>query len=94
MFDAPYALGDEMVGNLHDRGGNKRVDHAFTHPLVSTAQLLDASRYEETTKPVKVTVAAPAGAKVLDQDRLGALLWYLVLARQMPPAQALKCDRR
>lgn len=89
MFDAPYALGDEMVGNLHDRGGNKQVDKAFAHPPRSTAQLLDASRYLDNRRPAKVTVKGPAGARVLDRDRLGALVWYLMLARQLPAPQAL-----
>ena len=66
----PYIAGPPFVRELVREGGNARLDDAFVHPPVDSAQLLDPTRFLANQQPV--TVAVPRGdGTVFDKGVLG-----------------------
>jgi hypothetical protein len=68
----PYAAGARLVDRLEDRGGWAAVDRAFeTGGPVSTEQVMHPAKYEAHERPVRVVVAAPRGARLVERGDFG-----------------------
>jgi hypothetical protein len=66
----PYAAGARLVNRIQGRGGWAAVDRAFeTGGPVSTEQVMHPARADD--RPVRVVVAAPRGARLVEQGDFG-----------------------
>jgi hypothetical protein len=77
----PYAVGERFADALAERGGNKAVDAAFTHPPTTSAQLLHAADWAAGGRLAPPAVPAPPTppGDVADRGVLGELgLWAAV----------------
>jgi hypothetical protein len=82
----PYVIGPEFMSQLDRIGGQAKVDDAFLHPPVSTAEELDLTRYLEHDLPR--TVARPrADGTVYDHGVLGEFGLVLLLENVAGMAQ-------
>lgn len=89
MFSAPYVLGEAFLGFVTDASDNDAYDDVLRDPP-SEEELLDpASRGTDRVVPRAVVVDAPEGAEVVEEDSLGPLGLFLVLAARGAPADAL-----
>jgi len=90
LFGAPYDFGTEFVDLLDHQGGNTEIDKAFEKPPKSDEQLFDPFTYLDHDDPRDVKAPpVPKGTKHLDEESVGATLWYLILATRMDPKVAL-----
>ena len=90
-FTSPYIVGPPFVATLKAKGGNPAVDEAIKTPPASEAALLDLFTYLKNTTPL--TVQPPdlgEGQTKIDASGIGATTWYLMLARRLPAADAIK----
>jgi hypothetical protein len=72
LLSFPYVAGPLFVEALDRLGGQAKVDSAFVHPPVDTAQLLDPTRYLDGDTPRNVAVPRADGT-AFDHGVLGAL---------------------
>ncbi|HKY68795.1 MAG TPA: hypothetical protein VJM49_20575, partial [Acidimicrobiales bacterium] len=79
MIGAPYSLGQRLVEDVVDRGGEPAVDAAFADPPRTSEQVLDPERYAAREPAVSVPHPQVPG-EVVDEGVLGELLVLLVLA--------------
>lgn len=79
MIGAPYSLGQRLVDDLAERGGEAAVDAAFADPPRTSEQVLDPERYAAREPAVAVPHPQVPG-EVVDEGVLGELLVLLVLA--------------
>ncbi len=90
LFGAPYDFGTEFIDLLQHSGGNDEINNAFKVPPTSDEQLFDPFTYLDHDNPKDVEAPPlPKGAKKLDEDTIGATVWYLILATRMDPKAAL-----
>lgn len=90
LFGAPYDFGTEFVDLLDHQGGNTAIDKAFENAPKSDEQLFDPFTYLDHDGPKDVKAPpVPKGTKQLDNDSLGATVWYLILATRVDPKVAL-----
>lgn len=68
----PYIVGPPFVSALQQEGGTAAVDNAFTHPPVSTEQLLNINAYLAGRAPQSVAQPHP-DAPAFDHGVLGEL---------------------
>jgi hypothetical protein len=87
MITAPYSLGQRLVEDLADRGGEAAVDAAFADPPRTSEQVLDPERYVAREPAVAVTGPRVPGEAV-DEGVLGELLVLLVLAEDLGTDEA------
>ncbi len=90
-FAAPYIFGPELLSYLERSGGVERIDEALADPPTGEV-LFDPLLYgtdaaDDPDPPVEVE--APEGAEVLEEDTVGSLTWYLMLAARLDPKAAL-----
>jgi hypothetical protein len=90
LISFPYIVGPDFMEQLESIGGLAKVDDAFVHPPVSTAQLLDISRYLQGDAP-KAVAAPRADATAFDHGVLGEfgliLLLENVAGMAVPPTR-------
>jgi hypothetical protein len=68
----PYAAGARLVNRIQGRGGWAAVDRAFeTGGPVSTEQVMHPAKYDAHDRPIRVVVAAPRGAQLVEQGDFG-----------------------
>jgi len=79
LISAPYALGEPLVADLAERGGEDAVNAAFADPPRTSEQVLDPDRYAAREPAVEVPHPQVPG-EVVDEGMLGELLVLLVLA--------------
>jgi hypothetical protein len=90
LLSAPYSVGPAFLEALAAHSGADAIDEALRSPPVNDEQLLDPRAYLDADVPESVTAPVPrTGPAVLDSGTLGPLFWYLVLAEQLEPAEAL-----
>ncbi|MFN8017524.1 MAG: hypothetical protein U0P45_05320 [Acidimicrobiales bacterium] len=89
IFASPYILGPQLISYLRQGGTWKKVDEALQDPPTEEV-LFDPPRFDTpAADPVKVSVDAPKGAKVIDKDEFGPTMLYLLLASRLDPETAL-----
>ncbi|MCU1353624.1 MAG: hypothetical protein JWM05_2833, partial [Acidimicrobiales bacterium] len=73
-------------------GKQGAIDGAIASPPRTGEQVFDPRAYlRRAHDPVKkVAVQRPKGTTKIDQGEFGAVSWYLLLARQLDPIQALR----
>lgn len=93
LLEAPYAFGDSMLQVVIADGKERALDALYEKPpandlayLLPTT-LVDGSRFEAVSPPA---VDGRGERKVGTEDTFGAFALYLVLAQQMPVADALR----
>ena len=79
LISAPYALGQPLVADLAEQGGEGAVSAAFADPPRTSEQVLDPARYAAREPAVAVPHPQVSG-EVVDEGVLGELLVLLVLA--------------
>lgn len=89
MFGFPYDVGPDFVEALAKKGGNAAIDRAFTHPPVSTEQVLHPARYLTPDQPTPVGPPTADG-KVVDRGTLGEVGLILVIAHGDIDEKALR----
>jgi hypothetical protein len=68
----PYAAGARLVDRLERRRGWAAVDRAFeAGGPVSTEQVMHPAKYDAHERPVRVVVAAPRGARLVERGDFG-----------------------
>ncbi len=92
LFASPYIFGPRLVDFLFASGGTAAIDAAFEDPPSEFA-LFDPLGSDPSTSLASeqeiLEVAAPEGAKTIDDGSFGPTSWYLVLAARLDPAVAL-----
>lgn len=87
---APYALGAPLLLVLAEVEGRDAVRDALADPPVSTEQLLDPLAYLDGDEPAEIEPpSVPGGGEALEEDGLGALTTFLLLADRVDPLDAL-----
>ncbi len=73
LLTAPYDLGDPFVRDLLERGGQKKLDEAFSAPPVSSEQILHPEKFAtgEGPRPVE---RPPADSAVKAEGVLGEVM--------------------
>jgi hypothetical protein len=86
----PYLAGLSLARAVWDRGGAAAMQAAWAHPPASTEQVLHPERFfaHEAPRVVRVTTAAPAGARVLSAGVLGEMLLRTLLGEGAEDAAA------
>ena len=79
VISAPYALGEPLVAEIADGGGEEAVNAAFADPPRTSEQVFDPERYAAREPAVAVPRPQVPG-EVVDEGVLGELLVLLVLA--------------
>jgi hypothetical protein len=79
LISAPYALGETLVADLAERGGEDAVNAAFADPPRTSEQVIDPDRYATREPAVEVPHPQVPG-EVVEEGTLGELLVLLVLA--------------
>jgi hypothetical protein len=79
LISAPYALGETLVTDLAERGGEEAVNAAFAEPPRTSEQVIDPDRYAAREPAAEVPHPQVAG-EVVEEGVLGQLLVLLVLA--------------
>jgi hypothetical protein len=88
---APYGLGLSFLDVVTAVDGAAEVDELLVDPPASEEQLLDPVRYLEGDQPVDVEPpSVPDGAEVVEEGVFGSMGWYLLLAAQIDPLDALE----
>jgi hypothetical protein len=87
----PYILGPRFIDELDQLGGQQKIDDAFVHPPVSTAQILDVRRFVDGSAP-RVLPVPHADGTAYDHGVLGefGLLLLLENVAGMSAADALQ----
>jgi len=77
----PYLAGLALARAVWERGGASAMRSAWSRPPASTEQVLHPERFfaHEAPRVVRVTTAAPAGARVLSEGVLGEMLLRTLL---------------
>lgn len=92
LFASPYIFGPRLVDFLFASGGTDAIDAAFENPPSEFA-LFDPIGSDPTKSLASeqeiLEVAAPEGAKTIDDGSFGSPSWYLVLAARLDPPVAL-----
>jgi hypothetical protein len=93
LLEAPYAFGDSMLQVVIADGKEKALDGLYKKPpandlayLLPTT-LLDGSKFTKVAPPA---IDGKGEKKIGNEDTFGAFALYLVLAQQMPVADALR----
>lgn len=90
-FAAPYVFGPELLSYLERSGGDERINEALADPPTGEV-LFDPLLYGTPAADAPadaVEVSAPDRAEVLDEDTVGSLTWYLMMAARLDPKVAL-----
>jgi hypothetical protein len=90
LISFPYIVGPQFITTLDRIGGQAKVDDAFVHPPVTSAQLIDINRFLSGDKPA--TVAVPrADGTTFDTSVLGSfgLLLLFEKVSSMSSSQAV-----
>jgi hypothetical protein len=87
---APYTLGTSFLDALDSAGGPERVDAALTTPPRDSATVLAPWQFGPSPERTKVELPPIAPARTtVDEDTMGALDLYLMLADRIDPHLAL-----
>lgn len=86
----PYVAGLALARAVWERGGPTAMREAWSHPPVSTEQVLHPERFfaREPPRVVRVTTPAPAGARLVGEGVLGELLLRTLLGEGAEAAAA------
>ncbi len=89
---APYALGESLVGTVHDVKGRSGENGLFTDPPTSDLALVDPTAALDHTKKIAVpTPKLVAGEKQMGKaEQLGSFSLFSVLATRIPALDALR----
>ncbi|WCO65265.1 hypothetical protein PO878_12220 [Iamia majanohamensis] len=90
---APYVLGEAFVDQLLTTELVEAIDGVLADPPTEGELLFPSTRDTTAADVASVSVSAPDGAEVIDEDTFGPLGWYLLLGSQGDPAQALEVVR-
>ena len=94
-FSAPYAFGPPFLEGVKAGDGQTGVDRAFKAPPVDEHQVMLPWVYlGGKGAPESVPTPDTAGVKPVQQDTLGALFVYLMLAEHIDPHMALAASDR
>jgi hypothetical protein len=88
LIGAPYSLGEMLVGDIVDRGGEEALAAAFADPPRTSEQVLDPSRYAAREPAVDVPRPETDG-EVVSEGQVGQLMIFLVLAEALGSDDAL-----
>jgi hypothetical protein len=90
LLSAPYSVGPAFLEALVGVDGEGALDEALLTPPVNDEQLIDPRAFLAADEPRSVDSPVDRFAdSVIDSGTLGPLFWYLVLAEQLEPTQAL-----
>jgi hypothetical protein len=94
LSQAPYDIGPAFVQAMLKNGGESRLNHAFTSPPQTDADILNPARFLTSLLPVPVRTPqlARGERRVESQGSLGAVLLYFVLSARLDPGTALKAS--
>jgi hypothetical protein len=93
LLEAPYAFGDSMLQVVIAAGKEQALDGLFRKPPENDLAYLQPTTLVDSSKFTKVAAPAVDGKgekQVGKPDTFGAFALYLVLAQQMPVADALR----
>lgn len=86
---APYILGEAYVAFVETQEGAEEIDASLADPP-SEEELLDpTARGTPAAEPVEVDHRAPEGVEVIEDDTIGPVAWYLLLASRGDEKAAL-----
>lgn len=90
FFAAPYALGEPLVDQLTRLEGPGAIDDLLEDPPTEEELLDPSSRGTVRADVQEVEVSAPEGAEEVEEDVVGPLAWYLMLASRGEAVDALR----
>jgi len=86
LTQEPYVAGPPLIDAILAAGGQPRLDAAFVTPPVTSAQVLDPSKFLAGEGPVPVPVPSPDGA-LSNRGVLGAVVFRELLDGALPSNQ-------
>ena len=90
FFAADYILGSGFLSILEAADGTSAIDDAFRSPPGPEEHVFDPLSYLEDDEPSDVDLPSVNGEAIEDMDGdFGAVSWFLMLAEQIDPVEAL-----
>jgi hypothetical protein len=83
LLAAPYLLGPPLVDEVLDDGGQDGLDDAFSHPPVTSEQVMVPGKFLEDEGPVPVEVDDDIGGGAASRGAFGAFLLELLLDQEL-----------
>lgn len=87
LVQAPYVLGEPLVAEILDDGGEAGLEEAFAEPPVTSEQVIHPEAYLEGETAVEVA-PPPAEGEVTDEGVFGELVLRLLLEGPLSSAEA------